>query len=198
MHQSCNKVPRALIFRAHSRKYNDCAQKGPGDTQRRSSSERSTTTTAAAATMVVQSSQGEEGLITVITACKIVPVFRRAIDTMQASCLLRSFRSLPPSHPPRPLPSPSHPLYMHESANFFRGRTPAGKTEQIVGYTYSFRRIFRRSDIEKNQSAEEEEQCGGTRRKTAEKKSSCLRYDRLLAIMLAVCARKSLIHLEHM
>lgn len=37
--------------------------------------------------------EGRKDLITVITACKIVPVFRQAIDTMQASCSLRSSRS---------------------------------------------------------------------------------------------------------
>lgn len=40
-------------------------------------------------------SQRGKGLMMVITACKIVPVFRRAIDTMQAA----------PSSPPSSLPS---------------------------------------------------------------------------------------------
>ena len=59
-------------------------------------------------------SQRGKGLITVITVCKIVPVFLRAIDTV---C--------------RPFPRiPSSPLYMHESANFLRGRTPVRKTNR--------------------------------------------------------------------
>jgi len=53
-------------------------------------------------------------VITVITVCKIVPVFLRAIDTV---C--------------RPFPRiSSSPLYMHESANFLRGRTPVRKTNR--------------------------------------------------------------------
>lgn len=101
-------------------KYNDWAQKGPGDAQRR------TERRANDGGRVVS----EGRVITVITACKIVPVFLRAIDTVQAV----------------PSGSPLAPCICMSPRISFAVARPFVK--RIADYAYNFMRVFRRLDLE--------------------------------------------------